>query len=168
MKTAFISDIHGNLSALQTVLNDLKTRQVDRIICLGDLVEGGDYDNEVVELIQERKYLTIQGNHDEFNSCILKKNNQKWLSNLPQEIIENNIIYTHISPRPDPQKKITIRNNIEAWNCFDEREFRLCFIGHLHFTVLFAYESENFAESQEYPVNQGKFTLDESDRYINF
>ena len=36
-RIAIISDIHGNLEALRTVLSDIKKRNIDRIICLGDI-----------------------------------------------------------------------------------------------------------------------------------
>jgi predicted phosphodiesterase len=41
MKTAFISDIHANIEALQAVLADIEPRGVDRIMCLGDVVNYG-------------------------------------------------------------------------------------------------------------------------------
>ena len=40
-KIAVISDIHGNIPALESVLQDIKLRGVERIICLGDLVGKG-------------------------------------------------------------------------------------------------------------------------------
>ena len=40
-KIAVISDIHGNIQALESVLNDIKLRGIERIICLGDLVGKG-------------------------------------------------------------------------------------------------------------------------------
>jgi predicted phosphodiesterase len=163
MKTAFISDIHGNWSALLTVLDDIKSRQVDRIICLGDMVDGGDHNNAVVEFIKDNNIITVQGNHDAFNDCRLKKENQGWLNQLPEIIIEDDIILTHISPR---FKKNKISNNIEAWNVFDESNFRLHFIGHLHFPVLFGEKCEFFAESCEYPIDDGEIVLNSSDRYI--
>lgn len=163
MKTAIISDIHGNLQALQIVFKDISLRKIDRIICLGDLVEGGDYNDEVVELIKENNIITIRGNHDDFNECNLKPENQQWLTTFPEEIREQNIIYTHISPRP---KKISIKDNIEAWNVFDEHEFYLCFIGHIHFPILFGAKCEFFAESQIYAVDEGCYFLEKSDRFI--
>ncbi|MAH67454.1 MAG: phosphoesterase, partial [Phycisphaerae bacterium] len=41
MRTALISDIHGNLDALQVVLADVDRRGVDEIVCLGDIVGYG-------------------------------------------------------------------------------------------------------------------------------
>lgn len=55
MKIAIRSDIYSNLKALETVLQDIDSRgNIDNIICLGDLVEGGEFDREVVELIRMR------------------------------------------------------------------------------------------------------------------
>lgn len=38
MKVAIISDIHGNLEALKTTLQDIEKRNIDKIICLGDII----------------------------------------------------------------------------------------------------------------------------------
>ena len=43
MRIAIISDIHGNLEALKETLRDIKTRKVDKIICLGDIIAKGAY-----------------------------------------------------------------------------------------------------------------------------
>lgn len=65
MRLAIISDIHGNLPALTTVLEDIETRAIDQIICLGDLVDFAPWPNEVIQLIRSRKIMTVMGNHDE-------------------------------------------------------------------------------------------------------
>jgi predicted phosphodiesterase len=49
MNIAVISDIHGNIFALKAVLEDIKNRNVDTIICLGDLVGYGPFPNEVID-----------------------------------------------------------------------------------------------------------------------
>lgn len=64
MKTAIFSDIHGNISALKAVLDDLENEDIDRIYCLGDLVGYGPYPNEVIELIREYDIETVMGNYD--------------------------------------------------------------------------------------------------------
>ena len=64
-KLAFISDIHGNILALQAVLEDIEEAEVDGIYCLGDLVGYGTRPNEVIELIREREIPTIMGNYDD-------------------------------------------------------------------------------------------------------
>jgi predicted phosphodiesterase len=163
MRTAVISDIHGNWAGLETILQDIQSRDVDRIICLGDLVEGGDDNDAVVEFIRDKNIAAVQGNHDETNDCHLKPDNQNWLSYLPQAIIEEDVIFTHISPR---LVKRNVKDNIEAWNVFYETKYRLCFIGHIHFPALFGARYELFAEACSYSVDYGEFHLDETDRYI--
>ncbi len=64
MKTAVLSDIHGNLEALQSVLSDIQTQQVDRIFCLGDVVGYGPNPRECVDIVR-RFDLCILGNHDQ-------------------------------------------------------------------------------------------------------
>ena len=65
MRIAVLSDIHGNLPALETVLADVQTQQPDAIYCLGDLVGYGAFPNEVVEQIRALKIPTIMGNYDD-------------------------------------------------------------------------------------------------------
>jgi putative phosphoesterase len=61
---AVISDIHGNLPALQATLADIDARGIATIYCGGDLVGYGPHPNEVCALIQERQIPTIYGNYD--------------------------------------------------------------------------------------------------------
>lgn len=62
---AIISDIHGNLPALKTVLEDIRKRNIEQIYCLGDLVDFAPWNNEVIELIKNSGIPCIMGNHDE-------------------------------------------------------------------------------------------------------
>lgn len=64
MRTAIISDIHGNLEALKTVLADIDRRQVDEIVCLGDILGYGPDPLECVDLVAERCSWSLLGNHD--------------------------------------------------------------------------------------------------------
>lgn len=68
MKIAVISDIHGNLQALESVLKDIKTQNCDRIFCLGDLAMAGPQPAETVEkfctLSNSKNFEIIQGNTD--------------------------------------------------------------------------------------------------------
>ena len=163
MRTAVISDIHGNWDGLQVALIDIESRNIDRIICLGDLVEGGEHDDAVVEFVKSNNITTVQGNLDEINDCKLKPDNQNWLHQLPDIIFENDVIFTHISPR---LKIKNIDNNIEAWNVLSEVKFRLCFIGHNHFPALFGERHDAFGEACSYSVDYGQYHLDLTDRYI--
>lgn len=64
MRIALFSDIHANLPALQSFFEDVETRNIDAIYCLGDLVGYNIWPNEVVEEIRKRKIPTIAGNYD--------------------------------------------------------------------------------------------------------
>lgn len=65
MRIAIISDIHGNLEALKTTLEDIKKRNVDKIICLGDIVSKGVHLKECIKLVRENCDIILQGNTDE-------------------------------------------------------------------------------------------------------
>lgn len=65
MRIAFISDIHGNYTALQAVLADINTQSIDQIVCLGDVVTLGPQPKEVLQKLEELKCVLIKGNHDE-------------------------------------------------------------------------------------------------------
>lgn len=65
-KIAIISDIHGNIDALEAALDDIDKLQVSKIYCLGDLIGIGPFTNEVLACITERNDASsIIGNHEE-------------------------------------------------------------------------------------------------------
>ena len=65
-RIAIISDIHGNLEALKSVLNDIKKRNIDNIYCLGDIIAKGSHQQECVDLIRNSCEVIIKGNCDEY------------------------------------------------------------------------------------------------------
>lgn len=69
MKVAVISDIHGNMQALDTVLDDIKKENCEKILCLGDLAMAGPEPVKAIDVIKklydENKLELIQGNTDE-------------------------------------------------------------------------------------------------------
>lgn len=64
MRLAILSDIHGNLPALETALTDLGTRGVDATINLGDCVSSPLWPRETLELLDTLGWPTVRGNHD--------------------------------------------------------------------------------------------------------
>lgn len=74
MKIALFSDIHANLPAFEAFMADVKTKNVDAIYCLGDLIGYNCWPNEIVSAIREQKIPTLAGNHD-FNISRMEKNN---------------------------------------------------------------------------------------------
>ncbi|MGM0437427.1 MAG: metallophosphoesterase family protein [Bacillota bacterium] len=123
MKIAFISDIHANIFALKKVLKDIKKQNVDKIICLGDLVGYAPYPNEVINLIKKENIFTIQGNYDESTgeelmACGCDYDTQKETENAnkslfwtQEEVSEENKQWLAELPK---EKKM----NIEGWNLY--------------------------------------------------
>ncbi|GAB4527327.1 MAG: metallophosphoesterase family protein [Roseibium sp.] len=66
MKIAVLSDIHGNLLALEAVLADLKLEAPDMVVNLGDCVSGPLWPEETAAILRETGWPTVRGNHDRF------------------------------------------------------------------------------------------------------
>jgi len=64
VRLAVISDIHGNAEALRAVLADIEARNVEGIVCLGDIVGYGPDPLACVDLVGERCQWSLLGNHD--------------------------------------------------------------------------------------------------------
>ena len=64
MLVAFISDIHGNLPALEAALTDARVRGAEKIYCAGDLTGYGPFPAEVCRILAEEQITTIIGNYD--------------------------------------------------------------------------------------------------------
>lgn len=65
-RIAIISDIHGNMPALEAVLDDIRDRGIDRIFCLGDLVGKGPHPDRAVDITHEVCAVTVKGNWDDY------------------------------------------------------------------------------------------------------
>ncbi len=66
MRVAVFSDVHGNLTALEAVLNDIAHKNVDQIIFAGDLCAIGPRPAECLRRIQDSNIVSIYGNTDEW------------------------------------------------------------------------------------------------------
>ena len=64
MRIAVISDVHGNLPALEAVLSDVRSRAPDLIVNLGDCVTSPLWPRETLELLDSLSLPTVRGNHD--------------------------------------------------------------------------------------------------------
>ena len=63
-RLAVLADIHGNLPALQVVIDDMAQFDVDHVVVAGDSVNWGPYSREVMEIISERRWAVIRGNNE--------------------------------------------------------------------------------------------------------
>jgi predicted phosphodiesterase len=117
MRLAVISDIHGNLPALEAVLADVKQRGVDATINLGDCVTSPMWPKETFEALQSLALPTVRGNHDRsieelpdealssagrFARSALSAEQRRALYNLPQRIdLGDGILACHGTPDDD-------------------------------------------------------------------
>lgn len=93
-RIAIISDIHSNITAFKTVLEDIEKRGIKRIFCLGDLTLKGSSPCEVLDLAKEKCEIIVKGNTDDstvnddgkhynWHREKLGKERIKFLDNLP-------------------------------------------------------------------------------------
>lgn len=97
-RIAFISDIHSNFTALNAVIKDIEKRNVDYIVCLGDIIGKGPRPQECTNLIKEKCKYVIKGNlevsvlkletkeHGIWNRKALSEENKRYLDSLPLEL----------------------------------------------------------------------------------
>lgn len=85
-KIAVISDVHGNKEALLAVLTDIKERNVNKIICIGDIIAKGTHQHECVNLIKDNCNIVLKGNCDEYFTSDLDLSSKS-------EIEKNRIIW---------------------------------------------------------------------------
>jgi predicted phosphodiesterase len=163
-RTALIADIHGNGEGLQAVLSEIEEQKCDRTICLGDLVDGGKQNYEVVQVVRGKNIICVKGNHDAENDLYLDEETDSFLKALPVSIIEGNIIFTHESPR---KKLQSITTPFEAWNVFQEIAYRIIFVGHIHRPAIYGEKSDHSCMAKEYTIEYGHpIPLEIEDRYI--
>ena len=152
-RIAFISDIHGNLEALNAVLDKIYAEGADTIICLGDIVGYGPNPKECLEIIREREIQCIKGNHDDYVSQMfeldimarLRDDVKKsiewtqaqldfddlgWLAKLPQSMAADDFNIVHGANTPDPYRYCRDEASIQL--NFQYQEPQLSFCGHSH------------------------------------
>ena len=161
MRIAVISDIHSNIYALEAVLGDIENRNVDLVVCTGDLVGYGTRPNEVINTIRKKKVLTIMGNYDDaignykivcgcdypdpkdaqkaglsmqFTSSETTDENKKYLSNLPKEatLTFNNKTIKLVHGSTRLINEYLKENSEEAKEVMNELDEDILVCGHTH------------------------------------
>lgn len=116
-KIAILSDIHGNIAALEKVAADIETRQVDRVFNLGDHISGPLYPKETLEFLMKQDWIQISGNHDKqlihqppqqhgdsdrYAFGFLSNSDLDWLRALPaSKVVEDQFLLFHGTPSSD-------------------------------------------------------------------
>ena len=171
---ALISDIHGNLEALEAVLADIKKKGITEIFCLGDIIGYGPNPRECIDRVMSCQ-MCLLGNHDQgalfdpegFNPGAeraifwtreqLEKgdpagNEKRWefLGELPRQQRDGDFLYVHGSAR-NPLNEYVFPEDIYNQRKM-ERIFALvpmyCFQGHTHVPGVFT-ESLKFFRPED-------------------
>ena len=153
MRIAVLSDIHGNLPALDAMLAAL--RPYDAVWLLGDVVGYGPQPNEVIARLIDEGATGVRGNHDsaalgeldtdsfnddaraaiEWTTEQLNPAARKWLAALPNQVVEEPFTLVHGSPR-DPVWEYVFTPGVARRN-LPELETRHGLVGHTHIPIAF-------------------------------
>ena len=161
MRYAIISDIHANYDALTSVITDIDGSQIDKIVCLGDVVGYGAQPRECIALLRERGVLTIAGNHD--YACIGKTNinyfnayakeatlwtrkvctdeDKEWLKSLSLVEYLEDFTMVH-GTLYAPELFDYILTTYDAYLSLQLLETGVCFLGHSHVPINFVWEEK--------------------------
>ena len=183
-KYGVISDIHANAHALKAVYEKLGEMEVDRILCLGDIVGYGPSPTKCLDLVLSYCHEVIKGNHDEavldpdlgryFNNAALAALN--WtreqlgpyhlhaISHMKTRIrLGDSLLLVHDTPVL--HDSTYVHELPHAVDAFDGLEEGICLHGHTHIPTVFRSQQSGEVTMQ-IPVEDEPIILNPQDRYL--
>jgi len=169
---ALISDVHGNLPALEAVCAEIERRGSFSLVCLGDIVGYGPFPSECLALVRSRSLLTVRGNHDDaaadtgpmpyftaeaaaamaWTRRVLKPAEKIWLGNLPLTAQLNGFALAHANFFNPGSWRYTTGTS-EARLSLESLAEAVAFFGHTHRPALYRQEEGRlFPEEFRGPV----------------
>ncbi len=160
MKFAIIADIHGNLEALEAVLEDIKIQKCTHFACLGDIVGYNANPRECLEIIRKMGIPCVKGNHDEYCSTDgpladfnpyaaqavnwtrrqLTEDDKKWLRELKYVRMVKNFTIVHAT-LDEPDRWGYVFDRLAAAANFPYQNTSVCFFGHTHVPLAFVRDT---------------------------
>ena len=158
MRIAAISDVHGNVFALEAVLADIEDQMVDVIVNLGDHLSGGVAPVETADRLLEIPAISIRGNHerqvlendyetlspsDRLAHDVISERHREWLANLPTSVQvapgvlafhgapDDDVVYLLESVRSDGAHVASMSEVISRLGSYSEG-YHLLLCGHTH------------------------------------
>lgn len=135
MRVAALCDVHGNLPALEAVLAEVATLEVDRIVCGGDVV-AGPFPHECLQRLLDLDAVFVRGNADrepgEWVESLLDPRSLRFLRALPTSIAVGGVRYCHGSPRSDEEILTRVSSDARVRSALDGVAERLVVGGHTH------------------------------------
>ncbi len=173
MRYAVISDIHGNIEALQAVMDDTVHRSVDAVVCLGDIIGYYPDPEQCIEVVRTRACLCVAGNHDyaaigridtgcftyyafaamEWTKAALSSETKEYLATLPLTAEKDGVFFAHSSPSNPQTWDYVFPDSEEAvFEAFTAVGFRLNFIGHTHWPSIMIQSSGRVVLHPEHSI----------------
>lgn len=162
MRTLIVSDLHSNHDALRAVLNHVRRKRFDQVICLGDFVGYGGQPNQVLDRMRQLRAekLYVRGNHDRvaagldpgdaFNHAArsaalwtkdhLSRVNRAFLRNLPIGPLmeKSGVMVCHGSPLDEDHY---LFGEGDAYEVLSRYDVPVIFFGHTHLPAVFGLTS---------------------------
>jgi diadenosine tetraphosphatase ApaH/serine/threonine PP2A family protein phosphatase len=177
MRHAVLSDIHGNLEALEAVITDARARGVGAMACLGDFVGYGASPNECIERVRPLIDVAVAGNHDlaacgrlklgYFNPDAasaarwtdeqLTPENRAYLEELPFSALWRDMLLVHASPA-NPGDWNYVLSPVDAEEEMQSYEESICLIGHSHYPGTFEWVDSRiqYRRDPEIQIEKGR------------
>jgi predicted phosphodiesterase len=160
MRSAIVTDIHADRAAFEAVLADIATRQIDRLVFLGDYVGNGHDINWVLDKVQDltlQGALTLRGNHDRTQPAVhispaarkvidqtvnrLTAPQKLFLAELPLSLRDGATLFVHASAH-EPQNWHTVCDLASARQCLAASDAHFICVGHAHVPALFCQDDQ--------------------------
>lgn len=181
MRMAVISDIHGNLEALQAVLADIRATGADAVYCLGDVVGYGADPRACLDLVRAQCALTVRGNHEEALLHIAGRQDmsspaEQALVWTRQQLSDEDLLacaawplvlvgvdarLVHASP-DEPLKFRYLFSRFDCESAFGVFPEKICLVGHTHLPLL----AEEIVPGVLRTYTAGEIELNTKNRYL--
>ncbi|TCU43948.1 Icc-related predicted phosphoesterase [Curtobacterium sp. PhB42] len=157
VRIAAISDVHGNVFALEAVLDEISSLQIDLIVNLGDLLSGGVRPAETADLLMRTPAVTVRGNHerqllelprdqmsrsDSLAADEITATHRQWIASLPARVVpvpgvlafhgapDDDLVYLLETVTPDGVRAATMDEVVARLGGLPDERLLLC--GHTH------------------------------------
>jgi predicted phosphodiesterase len=177
MRYAVLSDIHANLEAFRAVFDRIASLDVDRIVCLGDIVGYNANPNECIEIVRSEDITCVLGNHDavacgletpdhfnpwakqaaQWTMAQLTHENRDFLRKLPRELQIDDFFLCHGSIHDTDRYVIfmsDVRDNFAMLKGLSGGP-RICFYGHTHLQIAHCKEGAVITQERDDVIGIG-------------
>lgn len=186
-RIGIISDIHGNLEALEAVLRAIEKDGIDYLIHLGDLVGYNASPRECLQLLQRQRAICILGNHDlaiveprtaesfnvlahealSYSQQQLSSRNVRYIQALPRtEVLWDRFLLCHGTPENLDNYIMNVFQAKRIFNLLRKRYegIRICFFGHTHIQRLWV--SDQRGKTFSTPESSDSLALNAENMYL--